>query len=215
MEECSGVRRCRGVGEHLVLHEVVGDRDRRPSLHPEELPPPAAVRDGLVVDRRRSADGRRAMRRERNSDRGNRRGCEGGSVGVRHAARAVQLAAEPVEGKARVLLGLEAVVGVELRLRARDEEGRQRRHDHEEDREDGEQLDQRVTTPVAERRHACGHDQDFLDSTYARVRRATLSLRAPKPKRTYRLRSTWMRVWSASSPPCQPKRAPATSQECW
>jgi hypothetical protein len=78
----------------------------------------------------------------------------------------VQLPAQPIEGKPRVLLGLEAVVRVELRLRARDEERRQRGRDGEEDGKDGDELDERVAVLVPGPRTLSVKGQElFLAST--------------------------------------------------
>lgn len=78
----------------------------------------------------------------------------------------MELPAEPVESKPRVLLRLEAFVRVELRFRARDEERRQRGRDGEEDGKDGEELDERVAVLVPGPRTASVQGQElFLAST--------------------------------------------------
>jgi hypothetical protein len=60
----------------------------------------------------------------------------------------MELAPQAVETETRFLLRLEAPIEVELRIRPGREELRQRGDDEHEDRQDDDQLDERVSAPA-------------------------------------------------------------------
>src|SRR4029077_18185995 len=66
-------------------------------------------------------------------------------VRLRHRAPTVDLVAEVVEAGARLPLGLEALVGVDLGAGGRDEYGGQRSEDDQENRHRHEELGERET----------------------------------------------------------------------